>query len=141
MSSVHTQTRVLKAADGHALDAYLATPADKPRGAVVIAQEIFGVNSHIQALVRQYAEAGYLAIAPALFDRVQRAANIPYTDVPGGLAIKGQLKPEQTLLDLKAAIDAVAPAGRVGLVGYCWGGTMAYVAGCSTSATAMRTSR
>jgi carboxymethylenebutenolidase len=120
----------LKTADGHLLDAFRQGPTAKPRGGIVVVQEIFGVNRHIQSVVRAYADAGYQAIAPALFDRVERHADVPYTDVAAGVALKGRLKPGQALLDLKAAIDAVSPAGKVGMVGYCWGGTLTYAAAC-----------
>jgi carboxymethylenebutenolidase len=130
MSEPKTTTQQLKAADGHALDAFRAAPTGKPRGGVVLIQEIFGVTSHIEAVARQYAAAGYLTFAPALFDRVERKANFPYTDFAPGRAIVGQLKQEQTLLDLRAAINAAAGAGKVGIVGYCWGGTLAYLAAC-----------
>jgi len=130
MTSVQTETTGLKAADGHRFDAYRATPAGRPLGAIVVVQEIFGVNGHIQAVTRRFAEEGFLAIAPALFDRTQRRADIPYSDVAAGRALRDGLKTEQTLLDLKAAIDAVGTAGRVGVVGYCWGGTMTYLAAC-----------
>jgi carboxymethylenebutenolidase len=120
----------LKTVDGHLLDAFRQSPAGKPRGGIVVVQEIFGVNRHIESIVRQYADAGYQSIAPALFDRVERQADVPYTDVAAGIALKGRLKPEQALLDLKAAIDAVSPAGKVGMVGYCWGGTLTYAAAC-----------
>jgi carboxymethylenebutenolidase len=120
----------LKAVDGHRLSACRVEPAGKARGGIVIVQEIFGVNRHIRAVAEQYAAAGYLALAPALFDRIERDVDVPYTDLARGSAIRQRLKTEQTLLDLKAAIDAVAPAGKVGMVGYCWGGTMTYVASC-----------
>lgn len=134
--TTQTDTVELKAADGHRLAACRVTPARKPRGGIVVVQEIFGVNRHIRAVAEQYAAAGYLAIAPALFDRVERGADVPYTDVAAGFAIRQRLKTEQTLLDLKAAIDAVAVAGKVGMVGYCWGGTMTYVAACHLSLAA-----
>ena len=130
MTEPTSETVRLKAADGHALDAYRVTPARKPRGGIVVVQEIFGVTSHIEHVARQYAEAGYLAIAPALFDRAERQANIPYTDSPTGFAVVQKIKPELTLLDLKAAIDAVAGAGKVGMVGFCWGGTLTFAAAC-----------
>ena len=130
MTQIRTDSIELAAADGHRLDAFRAQPAGTPRGGVVVVQEIFGVNRHIEAVTRTYAEAGFVAIAPALFDRLQRRADVPYTDVPAGRALKDASKTEQVLLDLKAAIDAVADAGRVGIVGYGWGGTMAYVAAC-----------
>jgi len=130
MSNAQTSTIQLKAADGHTFDACRVAPEGKARGAVIVVQEVFGVTSHIVAVARQYAAAGYLAIAPALFDRVERKANIPYADVPAGIAMMQKLKPEQVLLDLRAAIDAASPAGKVGMVGYCWGGTMTYLAAC-----------
>jgi len=134
--TIRTDIVELKAVDGHRLSACRVLPAGKPRGGVVIVQEIFGVNRHIRAVAEQYAAAGYLAIAPALFDRVESGADVPYTDMAAGMAFVKQLKTEQTLLDLKAAIDAVASAGKVGMVGYCWGGRMSYVAACHLSLAA-----
>jgi carboxymethylenebutenolidase len=136
MSQPTSETVQLKAADGHVLDAWRVTPGAKPRGGIVVVQEIFGVTRHIQQVAQEYAAAGYLAIAPALFDRVQRRSDIPYSDSPAGRALMQALKREQTLLDLKAAIDAVATAGKVGMVGFCWGGTMTYVAACHLSIAA-----
>jgi carboxymethylenebutenolidase len=130
MSQPTSDNVQLKTVDGHLLDAFRQSPTAKPRGGIVVVQEIFGVNRHIESVVRQYADAGYQSIAPALFDRVLRHADVPYTDVAAGVALKGRLKPEQALLDLKAAIDAVSPAGKVGMVGYCWGGTLTYAAAC-----------
>ena len=120
----------LKAADGHVFDAFRATPIGRPRGGIVVVQEIFGVTSHIQAVTRRYAEAGFVALAPALFDRIERKADIPYSDVAAGAALVQKLRSELTLLDLRAAIAALAPFGKVGMVGYCWGGTTTYVATC-----------
>ncbi|MBS0376777.1 MAG: dienelactone hydrolase family protein [Proteobacteria bacterium] len=125
-----TPTVELKAVDGHRLAAYRAGPSGRPRGAVVVVQEIFGVNAHIRAVADDFAAAGFAAIAPALFDRAERGADVPYADSARGRALREQVRPEQTLLDLQAAIEAVAPAGRVGMVGYCWGGTLAYLAAC-----------
>lgn len=118
----------LEAADGHRLAAYLQEPQGKPRGGIVVLQEIFGVTRHIRAVADQYAAAGFLAIAPALFDRVERHADVPYTDVAKGLGTMQQLNDDLVMQDVRAAIDRVAPAGKVGVVGYCWGGTMAYLA-------------
>jgi carboxymethylenebutenolidase len=120
----------LRAPDGHCLDAFLARPAGTPRGGIVVVQEIFGVTSHIKAVASQYAAAGYLAVAPALFDRIGKGIEIPYTDVPAGLATKQRLLFDQTMLDLGAAVSMVGVAGKVGMVGYCWGGSMAYAAAC-----------
>ena len=118
----------LKASDGHRLTAYLAEPSGKPRGGIVVIQEIFGVTRHIRAVADQYAAAGFLAIAPALFDRIQPGIDVPYTDIQTGFAYMQKLQNDQVMLDVRAAVDRVAAAGRVGVVGFCWGGTMAYLA-------------
>jgi len=115
--------------DGHELRAWLAAPPGSPRGAIVVVQEIFGVNSHIRAVTDGYASEGYVAIAPSLFDRVRRGIELGYSqpEVQEGFGYVQQLKPEQTLADLSAALAVVKHAGRVGMVGYCWGGRMAYL--------------
>ena len=120
----------LKAGDGHTLDAYVAEPAGKPRGAVIVVQEIFGVNSHIRGVADGYAADGYLAIAPALFDRVQKGYESGYTqpEVQEGIAMKAKVTLDQALQDVRAALAHVKGAGKVGIVGYCWGGTVAWAA-------------
>ena len=122
----------LMARDGHEFQAWLAGPTGTPRGAVVVLQEIFGLNSHIRAVADGFAADGYLAIAPALFDRVRRGMQLGYTakDVEEGRGTMQQLDPAKTALDILAAINVVKHAGRVAVVGYCWGGTQAYVAAC-----------
>ena len=124
------KTIELKAADGHSFDAYVAEPAGKPRGAIVVIQEIFGVNSHIRSVADGYAADGYLAVAPALFDRAQRKYESGYTqpEIQAGIALKGKVSNEQALADAQAAIDYARSAGKVGIVGYCWGGTIAWLA-------------
>jgi carboxymethylenebutenolidase len=117
----------LSAGDGHRLAAYVSSPA-APRGGIVVIQEIFGVTRHIRAVADQYAAAGFTAIAPALFDRVERNVDVPYTDMAKGYGYMQQLKNEQVMLDVQAAINRLNPGGKVGVVGYCWGGTMAYLA-------------
>jgi carboxymethylenebutenolidase len=116
----------LSAADGHRLAAYMSSPGT-PRGGIVVIQEIFGVTRHIRAVADQYAAAGFTAIAPALFDRVERNVDVPYTDMAKGYGYMQQLKNEQVMLDVQAAIKRLDPAGKVGVVGYCWGGTLAWV--------------
>lgn len=118
----------LIASDGHRLSAYLAEPAGKPRGGVVVVQEIFGVTRHIRAVADQYAAAGFLSVAPALFDRVERNVDVPYTDMAKGFSYMQAVNDEQVMLDLQAAVLRVRSAGNVAVVGYCWGGTMAYLA-------------
>ena len=125
-----TDTVELKAVDGHRLEACRVRPAGKVRGGIVVVQEIFGLNGHIRAVAEEYGRQGYLAVAPALFDRVERKADIAYADPAAGRALRERMKTEQTLLDLKAAIDVAATAGKVGMVGYCWGGMLTYIAAC-----------
>ncbi|HEX7417006.1 MAG TPA: dienelactone hydrolase family protein [Steroidobacteraceae bacterium] len=124
--------QTLMARDGHNFSAYLAPPKGQPRGAVVVIQEIFGVNRHIRAVTDGYAEQGYVAIAPALFDRIKRGIELGYTppEIQQGVGYMMQITPEHLLADLNAAIAVVKHAGRVGMVGYCWGGTVSYIAAC-----------
>ena len=118
----------LMAADGHALGAYVARPSS-PVGAVIVVQEIFGVNGSIRSVADRYAEAGYLAIAPALFDRVERDVELTYEgeDLQKAFALMKQLDPNTALLDVAAAFEHVAAAGRVGVVGFCYGGLMSWL--------------
>jgi len=118
------------AADGHTLGIYRVDPAGRPRGGLVVVQEIFGVNSHIRLVCDDYAAAGYVAVAPALFDRVERDVQLGYgpDDVTRGRAIREKVSLEDALADVEAAAREVAGAGRIGVVGYCWGGTVAWVA-------------
>ena len=120
----------LMARDGHEFQAYLAAPAGRPRGAVVVLQEIFGVNGHIRAVTDSFAAEGYTAIAPALFDRIRRGIELGYTDFDEGRGYRQQLKPEDTLKDMAAAVAVVRHSGRVATVGYCWGGALSYRAAC-----------
>jgi len=117
------------ARDGHEFSAYLARTNGTPRGAVVVLQEIFGVNAHIRSVVEQYAAAGFLAIAPALFDRIQRNLELGYgpQDMERGTGYRLQVDTAKALLDIGAAVNVVRHAGRVALIGYCWGGQLAWV--------------
>lgn len=122
----------LKAPDGHVLDAYLAKPAGETRGAIVVLQEIFGVNAHMRSLCEKYAQQGYLAIAPALFDRVAKLQALDY-DAEGiarGRELKNQLTDAQALRDVQAAVDFArgAQTANVAVIGFCWGGTLAWLA-------------
>ena len=122
----------LMARDGHEFNAWLAAPKGPARGAVVVAQEIFGVNAHIRRVADSYAAAGYVAIAPCLFDRLRRGIELGYseTETQEGRGYRLQIPKEKSLLDLTASINVVKHAGRVAVLGYCWGGTLAYVAAC-----------
>lgn len=122
----------LSANDGFPLTAYLARPGASPRGAIVVIQEIFGVNGHIRSLCDGFAADGYVAIAPALFDRIEPGIELGYgePDVARGRELKGKADTVQALLDVEAALDEVREYGRTGVVGYCWGGYLAWLAAC-----------
>jgi carboxymethylenebutenolidase len=119
----------LTAADGHRLQAYESVPSGAARGGVVVVQEIFGVNDHIRRVADGYAADGYRVIAPALFDRVRPGIELGYTDadIAEGRKIRGQLSFDQALADVEAARKALGDR-NIGIVGYCWGGTVAWLA-------------
>ncbi len=114
--------------DGQTIGAYVSRPAGAPKGAIVVLQEIFGANQHIRKVADLYAAQGYLAIAPSLFDRVEPNLELGYTgdDPKKGIETRGKTELPKTLLDIEASVEAVKSAGKVGVVGYCWGGTLAY---------------
>ena len=130
----------LKAADGFAVPAYVAEPAGKAKAAIVVIQEIFGVNSHIQAVTDRFAAQGYLAIAPAMFERVTPGVNLGYQpdDMTAGMGLKSaatDLPGAGVMQDIQAAIDhaAAQSGGKVGVVGFCWGGLLTWQSACSLS--------
>ena len=120
----------LMARDGHQFAAWLAPPKGPVRGAVLVLQEIFGVNAHIREVADSFAAEGYLAIAPCLFDRVDRDLQLGYTpdDITRGRGTMLQLKQEQVTLDVAASLAVIKHAGRAAAIGYCWGGTQAWLA-------------
>lgn len=122
----------LTATDGFRLGAYLVSPAAAPRGAIVVIQEIFGVNDHIRSVCDGFAADGYVAIAPALFDRIEPGIELGYDekDVATGRTLKAKSDAAKGLLDVAAAVQHVGKQGRVGSVGYCWGGYLAWLAAC-----------
>lgn len=120
----------LHAADGHSLNAWRAMPDGMPRGGVVILQEIFGITGHIRRVTGQYAEHGYLAIAPCLFDRVRPGIELDYANIDEGRSIMTGLDLDDAMADIGAAVEAARVAGKVAAVGYCWGGAMADLAAC-----------
>jgi carboxymethylenebutenolidase len=124
------QTVTLTASDGFKLGGYRADPAVQPKGAVVVIQEIFGVNSHIRNICDRLAKEGYVALAPAIFDRIQPDFQSGYTPEEVAVARKFVAAPDwpAMLRDTQAAIDAVKDVGPVGIIGFCLGGSIAYAA-------------
>jgi len=125
----------LTAADGFTFPAYIAEPTGSPKGAVVVLQEIFGVNSHIQAVADGYAAEGYLAVAPSTFHRVKPGVDLGYSeaDMKAGSELKAaveSLPAPGVLQDIQSAIDYAARGGKVGIVGYCYGGLLTWRAAC-----------
>lgn len=129
------KTIELKAADGLLFPAYVAEPGGVPRGGVVVLQEIFGVNGHIRAVADGYAAEGYLAVAPSTFHRVKQDVELGYTsdDMSAGMGLKAAveaLPAPGVMQDIQAAIEHAAQAGKVGIVGFCWGGLLTWRAAC-----------
>ena len=123
------ETVKLRAADGFEPSAYVARPQGAPKGGLVVAQEIFGVNGHIRRVADGFAADGFLAIAPALFDRIRPDLTLGYSqeEIQEGIALKGKSSTDNALADVAAARNFVAEAGKVGVIGYCWGGFLAWV--------------
>ncbi len=124
----------ITASDGFVLPAYVARPSGAPKGVIVVLQEIFGVNSHIQAVTDGYAAQGYLAVAPSTFHRVKADVNLGYTpeDIQAGIALKAAAEAVLPLVmqDVQAAVDfatqQLQTGGKVGVVGYCRGGLLTW---------------
>lgn len=124
------KTIQLTSSDGDKLSAYRVEPAGKPKGGLVVAMEIFGINSHIRNVADGYAADGYLVIAPALFDRVQPDYEAGYSqeEIQKGIGFIQKINLDDTMKDISAAVQNVASAGKTGIVGYCWGGTVSWKA-------------
>ena len=132
----------LTSADGATIGAYVASPAE-PKGAVVIIQEIFGVNQHIREVTEGYAEAGYFAIAPKIFDRIEADIELGYEEADMGRGIElafQKLDHAKALQDIQAAIDHAGNHGNVGVVGYCFGGLMTWLSACQLNGVAAASS-
>lgn len=117
------------------ISAWRADPPIPPKGAVVVVQEIFGVNAHIRHVVDRFAAHGLVAIAPAFFDHIESHVELAYDEagVARGRELVAQISPERVLGDIEAAvreIESSTETGKVGVVGYCWGGSMAFLANC-----------
>jgi len=123
----------LTAADGHKFSAYRVEPKGKPKGAIIVVMEIFGVNSHIKKVTDEYAADGYLAIAPATFDRVHPGLDVGYgpEDLEIGRAAMKKVSLDDAMKDITATMKNIESAGKIGIVGYCWGGTAAWKAACN----------
>ncbi len=120
----------LTAGDGTHFSAYRADPLDPPKGAVVVLQDVFGITPEIQKVADAFAAKGYVAIAPSLFDRVKPGVSLGHdaTGQADGAAISREIGKDQAISDIQATVDAVKSAGKVAIVGYCWGGDLAYAA-------------
>jgi len=127
------ETVSLTTADGHTLDAYKAEPSGESKGGLVVIQEIFGVNSQIRSTVDYFASQGYTAIAPALFDRVEKGIELGYNedDFATGRETRGKITDEWITADVGAAVQEMSSAGKVSVIGFCFGGYATYVAACS----------
>ncbi len=121
----------LTAADGHSFDCYKVDPAGKPKGGIVVIQEIFGVNSHVREVADSYAAEGYAVLAPALFDRAEKNFEVGYTpdDIAKGRDARAKVDWADAVKDIAATVDALKAAnvGKIGNVGYCWGGSMSWL--------------
>ncbi len=124
------KTIELTAADGHTFATYRADPDGKPRGAIVVVQEIFGVNGHMRRVTDGFAAEGYVALSPALFDRTKRGVELGYDPaaIAAGRELRGAVGDDGPLADIQATIDLAAQDAKVAVIGYCWGGTLAYLA-------------
>jgi carboxymethylenebutenolidase len=128
MKQMMKENIVLTAGDGHVLPAYRIAPAAAPRGQLVVLHEFFGLNDHIRNVADRFAALGYGAIVPGLSDRAEPGAEFGYdpSGIAAGHALRARIPIADSLLDAQAAIDFVKPFGKVGVVGYCWGGSLAF---------------
>jgi carboxymethylenebutenolidase len=120
----------LTAADGHRLAAWRAVPAGQPKGGIVVIQEIFGMTEQMRRCTDRFAAAGYVAVLPAMFDRKERGVTLGYGEFQRGGGLAMSIPEEQVLADVEAARLAAAEGGATAITGYCWGGTVAYLAAC-----------
>ena len=116
------------AKDGHIVDLYVAKPKSEAVATVIVLQEIFGITDHIQAICQQYATHGFLAIAPALFDRIKKNIVLDYSSIEEGRDYKMQLQDEQVLLDIAASAATAENDLKVAVIGFCFGGALSYLA-------------
>jgi carboxymethylenebutenolidase len=121
-------TITLTAVDGHSFAAYRADPPASPRGSLVVLQEIFGVNAHIRRVCDGFAAEGYVTVAPALFDRAERGIELGYDEAgfAKGRELVGAVGMDGPARDIAATVASLS--GKIGVVGYCWGGGLAWLA-------------
>jgi carboxymethylenebutenolidase len=129
-SAVRSEIVTLEAADGHRLKGYLAQPAGAVLGSLVVVQEIFGVNGHIRRVCERYAQTGYVALAPALFDRIEAGVELAYDSegMARGMELKRGVGHEKALVDVSAALAWLGGAEKAAVTGYCWGGSISWLA-------------
>lgn len=122
----------LAASDDFTLDAYRADPSGDAKAGLVVIQEIFGVNAHIRELCDRYAAEGYSVIAPALFDRAEKNVELGYeqADREQGMALRAKCPWDSAVMDVEAAAAVLRAEGKVGVVGYCWGGSLTWLSAC-----------
>ncbi len=132
----------ITASDGHTFAAYRADPDGTPKGGILVVQEAFGVNPHIRQMADTYAAAGYLAIAPALYDRVERGIEVGYTgeDRDKGIGAMQASNFDDVMKDIDATRALLAEAGKVGITGWCWGGSVTFLSACRVDGLACASS-
>ena len=125
----NTSETTLTADDGHSFTVFCALPPEAPKAALVVVQEVFGVNNHIRAVTTGFAERGYAAFAPALFDRVEAGIELAYAgaDLERGRALRTEIGWTAPMRDIAATMALAAEHGAVGVIGYCWGGSLAFL--------------
>jgi carboxymethylenebutenolidase len=126
-----SETGTVKAGDGHILSVYIARPDGKPMGGLVVLQEVFGVNRHIRSVADGYARDGFLAVAPALFDRIEKNVELTYEgeDAKKAMSLLQHTETLKALADVDATLTfARKESGKkTGVIGYCFGGLLAWL--------------
>ena len=125
----------LKLSNGNSISAYESRPKSATRGGLILLQEIFGVNHHIRSVADSYAAEGYRVVAPALFDHIERGVELGYQgeDMVRAKDLRSKVSFDQALEDVAAARDLLSDVGAVAVLGYCWGGAIAWLAACRLS--------
>jgi carboxymethylenebutenolidase len=120
----------LRARDGHEFNAYLAEPEGAPRSGLIVAMEMYGVNGYLTSVCDNYAKEGYLCIAPALFDRLERDLSLPYDEFGSrrGKELSALNDFDLTMTDVTAAADRIRAVGKIAIMGFCFGGTVTWLA-------------